>query len=375
VTLKVMVRGAFSIFSGYGNDCLGIARALLRAGVDVYLDPLVLSPPLPPDIAGLLTKELKAPFDLAIHHVDPGQLGQEPHVSRASQCNVAWTMWERSTLDDLNNRGTLRRRLQTSYDLVVSYDDVTSGALEPYCAPSRQYRKGVSQVTVQGGFWPEDWPYFQRNWGSPGTPEDRFAFCMLGQLHQRKDPFVALEAFRELKEEHPVEFEPAELHLKTNLPGLHGGIEAWVPKVRVYYDVWSQAKVMAFYRQMHVLLAPSRGEGKNMPALEFQSTGAPVIATAWGGHTQWLSENYAYPLDFTLVPVRPSLPQCLEARASKEHLKALMLETFRNRGETRLRGFRAAQAIPARCSWDVAIRRLLHHIGYSAPGAPHVDPG
>jgi glycosyltransferase involved in cell wall biosynthesis len=190
---------------------------------------------------------------------------------------------------------------------------------------------------------------------------------MCGVLSERKDPFVTIMAFKELKDEYPEEFEPAELHLKTNAPGLHSMMEQWVPKLRVHYDSWPEDVLKEFYAAQHVLCAPSRGEGKNMPALEFQSTGGAVIATNWGGHKGWLSEEYAYPLDYQLMPLDNN-PYVMNARASKDHMKYLMLHTFRNREEVKRKGELASQVIPQMMSWDTVIEKLYKKINELVPG-------
>ncbi len=353
--MKVLVKVPLNPFSGYGNDGIGIVRALLRAGLDVYLDPTFVSPPLPDDVAYLLTKRLEAPFDLLIHHVDPAQMGISPEARRAAKIAVGWTMWEYTTLDNCKGRTGLKKRLKT-YDMVLGYDGITAAALKPYTTTTAKL--GV----LQGGFWPEQWTPVTRDWHSK-----RFGFCMVGQLHERKDPFCAIQAFKELKDEHPEEFEPAELHLKTNVPGLHIAMQEWVPKLRVHYATWPTEVLRDFYAAQHVLVAPSRGEGKNVPALEMMSTGGAVIATNWGGHTQWLSESYAYPLHYTLVPVAPSTPECMNARASKEHLKMLMLHTFRNRDEVARKAKHASDLIPAMCNWDSVMDRFFAKVAEANP--------
>src|SRR5262245_53033106 len=99
MTVKVLVKGAVSPYTGYGQDTIGIVGALTRLGLDVYLQPSHVDPPLPPAIAALLTKRLEAPFDLLIHHTDPGQLGVSPEAQRASSLAVGWTMWEYTSTD------------------------------------------------------------------------------------------------------------------------------------------------------------------------------------------------------------------------------------------------------------------------------------
>jgi glycogen synthase len=174
-------------------------------------------------------------------------------------------------------------------------------------------------------------------------------------------------AFKELKEEYPEEFEPAELHLKTNTPGLHSAMEQWVPKLRVHYASWPEDVLKEFYATQHVLLAPSRGEGKNMPALEFQCMGGAVIATNWGGHTGWLSPEYAYPLNYTLMPLDHN-PTVFNARADKEHMKALMLHAFRNRAEVKHKADLAADVISQTMSWDSVVQKLYSKVAELVPG-------
>lgn len=339
----VLLKGPLHPYTGYGQDGIGLAQALMQAGIDVYLDPSHVSPPLPGPVAALLTKRQQAPFDLLIHHHDPGSLGISPQARAAARLAVAWTMWEYTSTENLKGRSTLRGRL-SDYDLVIGYDPVSTAALRPHAG---------TLGTLQGGFWPAAWPSVTRDWHGA-----RFGFCMLGQLHQRKDPFVAIQAFKELKQEYPTEFDDAELHLKTTVAGLHPAMQDWCPKLRIHYAVWPEDVVRDFYAAQHCMLLPSRGEGKSVPALEFQSTGGAVIATNWGGPTQWLSREYAYPLDYTLVPEAPTTPGCLSARASKDALKALMLHVYRHRDEVAAKAQIAARVIPAMCSWQVVLRRL-----------------
>lgn len=347
--LRVLVKAPVSVYSGYGNDGIGLCRALMRSGADVYLQPTHVDAPLPDDVLSLLGKRLEAPFDLLIHHVDPAAMGLLSQERSAAKVTVGWSMWEYTNFNNLKGRSKLKRALK-NYDIVFGYDEVTKDCFTPYVGKSTQ------NAVLQGGFLPENWPAMERDWNS-----DRFAFCMVGQLHTRKDPFVSIMAFKELKEENPEEFEPAELHLKTMTPGLHSAMEQWVPKLKVYYESWPEDVLKHFYSQMHVLCAPSRGEGKNMPALEFQSTGGPVIATNWGGHTGWLSSEYAYPLDYTLMPLDDN-PSVSNARADVQHMKRLMLHTFRNRAEVKHKGEIASEVIPQLMSWDAAVENLYRKV-------------
>jgi glycosyltransferase involved in cell wall biosynthesis len=345
--VKILARLPVNPHSGYGQDGIGMLAALVQQGCDVYVDPMHVQSPLPPEVAELFCKRLEPPFDLYLNHTDPGQLVVGDAVRRHSTVTVAWSMWEMTTLDNMPGRSKLRKTLK-DFDLVVGYDSVSTGALDRHVT--------TKAATVQGGYWPKKWPARPRNFDYP-----TLRFCMVGALGPRKDPFVAIDAFRELREEHP-ELD-IELNIKTVTPGLHSGLMDMVPGLRIFYEVWPEDVLRDFYYQQHVLIAPSRGEGKNMPALEMLSTGGTVIATNWGGHTQWLSPTIGYPLDYTVGPVNGDLPNCLWAKASKEHLKQLMLHAYTHRQELARKGDLAANLIPAMCSWPKAIERLMERVG------------
>lgn len=343
--MKVLVKVPLSTYSGYGNDGIGLVQALIRRGADVYLQPTVVQAPIPEDVAFTLTKELKAPFDLVINHVDPKTLNSSDEVKRSSEINIGWTMWEHSNLKNMPGHSKLAKQYK-NFDALVGYDANSSQCLEPY------YKGPI--LTQQGGYDPEEWKYIERDWHS-----DTFHFAMIGVLSDRKNPFAAIQAFSELKNEDSDFDKWARLSLKTTSPGLHSRMEDVYPGLRIFYDTWPTETVHKFYAAQHVLLAPSRGEGKNMPALEFMSTGGTVIATNWGGHTSWLSPQYAYPLDYTLKPVDAKHLDTFNAEASVKHLKELMLHTFRNRDEVRQKGYIASQVIPKLRSWDSVVEDLM----------------
>lgn len=356
-TLKVLLRIPVSPNSGYGNDGIALALALHRAGVDVRLHPTSIAPPIPPTVAALLTKPLDAPFDVLINHVDPGQLECSPEAREACDTTVAWSMWEFSSLQNLKGKSSLRKRLK-EFDALFGYSAVTSEAFKPYLT------KETQAGTLMGGFDPSLWPYVERDWTSP-----RFSFLMHGQLGLRKDPWTAIQAFADLKEEYPEEFEPAEMHIHTTVPGLPKLMEEAIPKLRIHYETWKEDTVREFYKSGHVLISTSRGEGKNLPCLEMLSTGGSTIATNWSGHTNWMSNLYAYPLDYVLRPMNPKKygQECLWAAADKEHLKKLMLECFRNRDEVKHKGELGSQVIPEMFNWDTVIESLFQRLGELFP--------
>lgn len=352
-SVKTLLQIPLSPFTGYGNDGIDMSLALLRAGVDLRLIPTSVQAPIPSAVAQVLTREVKAPFDLGIVHVDPMSIEVKEETSSPVDVMVGWTMWEWTSMHLMPKRSTLRKRIK-HFDAMVAYDAVTAEALKEY------YDGPI--VVQQGGYNPEIWPKVERDWHG-----DEFYFCQIGMLTSRKDPFVSIQAFGMAQQADPEFAKHARLMLKTNVPGLHSKMEDVYPGLRIFYDSWPQDLVREFYAKSHVLLAPSRGEGKNLPALEFLSSGGSVIATNWGGHRGWLHPDYAYPLDYELVSDDLRKPEVLNARASAEHMRDLMLHTFHNRAEVKRKGEIAAQIIPQMSSWDAAVRGLVHALA-DVPG-------
>jgi glycosyltransferase involved in cell wall biosynthesis len=374
--VKVLFRSPLSTQSGYGNDGIGMAMGLINKGIDLRLMPFHVGPPLPSRLVERMLHPVEGPFDFYINHSDPGNFEVGHAARKTSDITLGWTMWEYTTLQNMSREG--RHRLaesMTELDVFVSYDAVTHQAAEHFMGVLEQLpekhpyhlKKRPTHVVAQGGYIPGDWrppvgDEDQRNWSDEGP----FRFCMVGQLHVRKDPMVAISAFKALKDEMGPEFEDAELHLKTNIAGLHPLMEEWCPKLRIHYASWPQEILKQFYYHMNVLLAPSRGEGKNMPALEMLSTAGSVIATNWGGHTTWMDPLYAYPLDYTLAP-EPPFEECMSARASVEHLKELMWHCYTHRSEVKAKGEQGAQLIPRRQNWDTATADMLRIVSDAHP--------
>lgn len=359
--MKVLVKTPFSIFSGYGQDGIGIVRALHRWGCDVYVQPTWVDSPIPEDILPLFAKPLEAPFDLIINHWDPGNLGIGVEARQSCRLAVAWTMWEFAPSPETgtsglvpicNGRTKIRKRLKW-YDLILGYDQVTLDSLAPYIP------KGVATGTLIGGYQSDEWKFAERTW------DGEFMFGMHGALNNRKQPFLVIQAFAALKEEHPEEFASARLAFHTTVPPLFPELNQILAdkRIKVFFEAWDHDTLQAFYAQCHCLVYPSHGEGKNVPALEHMTTGGVVIHTNYGGPTQWLRDDLAYPLPYKLVPVLHNRPDAAHwAMVSEDDLKDAMWHVFTHRDEARQKGELAARVIPAQLDWAVVVEDLFRRI-------------
>lgn len=359
--MRILLRGQFDRYSGYGNDAVDIARHLDKAGVDVVPWPYSIVTGLPEDFVNLLTKRPTkgaGAYDATLQFLPPFGIritdaARKPNIREMglplhiAPVHYGWSMWEkdRLTRDDMRGHGIGQSpwRLLTA---MYGYTEVSVQAFRHY-APKVAYRH------LPGGIDPDLYPVIPRPVGGPTR------FVMVGELHQRKDPFVAIDAFRELKAEKGDDFD-AELHLKTTIPGLHPQIEQWAPGVHVIHDYWPYDQLIEWMGTMTCYVGPSRGEGNLKPPMEFMATGGPVIATYWSGPENWLTPEVGYPLDYQLAHMVPSDPDSpREARADKDHLKQLMWHVHSSRREASEKGRAAAEWIREVADWAKIIGRLL----------------
>jgi glycosyltransferase involved in cell wall biosynthesis len=74
------------------------------------------------------------------------------------------------------------------------------------------------------------------------------------------------------------------------------------PKVNILHGNMTETDIASIYchKKINCLLAPTRGEGYGLPIIEAASSGMPVVATGWSGHTDFLKDDYYTKLDYTL---------------------------------------------------------------------------
>lgn len=356
--MRIAVKTAISPFSGYGMDGIELTQALLRAGHDVVLIPQHVSTPLPPEVTDLLRKPQAAPFDMIIDHQDPSLLGLSPGLVKAAPIRVAASMMEYTSMHPFPeaSRRTLRRRMAT-YSHLAAYDEVTAQAFLPATiediATCHTKTPPPKVFCLQGGFDASGWEFRERDWSGP------IRFLMYGDLaNRRKDPWISLQAFQAVRARRPDLADRSRLILKGSSFGLHPMIEKLCPGIKLVNRTFTPEEMKELVYGCHVLLSPSRGEGKARSCLESLASGIPAVATNWGGMSVWMDEQYAYPLRYVLRPESIKRPRCLNARADVEHLTEVMIDILENPEVAAEKGRQGAKLIPGRTSWDTYVERL-----------------
>ncbi len=126
--------------------------------------------------------------------------------------------------------------------------------------------------------------------------------------------------------------------------------------------VFPHHELGSLYRSADCYVAASRGEGWGLPLIEAMACGLPVIATDWGAHRDFASEENGYLLRSRgLVPARARCPYYQGfswADPDPEHLAALLRHVFENREEAAAKGRRAAADVARRWTWAHAAARI-----------------
>lgn len=371
--MRLLIKAPLSAYSGWGQDGIGLTLAALGRGFEPMLLPLEVVPPLPHPVVQRLAVPLVPPFDLLLAHVAANRANLTTGEIRTSKVRVLWSMWEWTSFQNHPAVDSINSNLR-SFDLIVAYDPVSEKAFRELLGSDRPL------LQIQGGYDPTPWCLVERHWRPP------IRFFVAGHLTDRKNPVAALNAFSQLMEEYGPERFNAELHFKIvdrDNPFLSirdqkevltvDGSELTPParefadlargrnRVFLHSGTWSKSVLARFYSQMHCLVAPSRGEGKNLVALEFLSTGGTVIATDIGGHSVWIDESYAYRLRCSSRPATWPVPTARshEAEPDFEHLKELMWRVYSDPECAGSKGRLASSVIPIRCDWNAAFSRLM----------------
>jgi glycosyltransferase involved in cell wall biosynthesis len=140
------------------------------------------------------------------------------------------------------------------------------------------------------------------------------------------------------------------------------------PQVHLLQDDWTPGQIVSLYQACQAFVLPSRGEGFGLPAAEAMLHQLPVIATGWGGHTDFCTPQTAWLVRHTLQPAQShmGLPGSLWAEPDRAHL-AELLETLPHlpADALRQRTQAARQQVQANYTWaGVAqrTRQALEHL-------------
>lgn len=279
--MKLLFKGHFDVISGYGACAVEMCVNFERVGIDVYPVAMDIDFELPREFTDLFTKKEPKYMDAAIVFALPNELTIDDNWKKRVKKRIAYTMWEQTRLSE---------DLWRYYKSYENYNELW--------VPCEMNKIPFSEITdipikvMSLGVDTKFYKFENRDWKN-----GPLKYCMNGALGYRKGVFEVLEAYRMLTEKHPKW--NVELHLKTS-QGFVKDFAKIAPNIFINMEIFDLNQMRKFYNSMHVMLAPSRGEGFHRPPLEFMSTGGLVITTNWGGSEIWFKEGCCLEVKHTL---------------------------------------------------------------------------
>lgn len=142
--------------------------------------------------------------------------------------------------------------------------------------------------------------------------------------------------------------------------------DAEFPRVQIYDSDWTPGQIAGLYATCDALVAPSRAEGFGLPMAEAMLHRLPVIATGWGGHTDFCTPELAWLIDYQLQPAQTHLGQrySLWAEPDCAHLAQLLRTVYALPPDPRReRTERARAHVLQRYTWAQVVQRTQAALG------------
>ena len=140
------------------------------------------------------------------------------------------------------------------------------------------------------------------------------------------------------------------------------------PPIILLRDYVGEAQMPQLYAAAQAFVLPTRGEGFGRPMLEAMACGLPTLATNWGGHLDFMTNENAYLIQCQApVPVAaandlPVFNGHAWAEPDVNHLRSLMRQVFTRREEAAARSARARQDVVAGFDLGQVHARFLREV-------------
>lgn len=265
----VLFRGALTSYSGYGTATLALIEELDKSiPMDLGLVAVEATNGMPKAVADILQRPLVKTIHCFIDFVPTfsvkGRL-QETF-------SVLYTMIETDRFTS-----NIKEDFLKSYHLIIVCNKLSQKVLGDLV--------GIDKVKVVPlGIDTNYWKYKERKL------KKKIRFACVGYMNKRKGIDLTLKAFKKVSKKYDctLDIHTTGLPIRKKLYDFKG--------VNLISQTLDKDDLRDFYYNHDVLICSSRGEGANLPAVEFLSTGGSVIASRWAGHEMFMSRDYAYPV-------------------------------------------------------------------------------
>jgi glycosyltransferase involved in cell wall biosynthesis len=214
--------------------------------------------------------------------------------------------------------------------------------------------------------------YFHPGIEGHPNPYGDFVFLANFEWGERKEPWLLLRAFNEtFRRDDPVRLvckminkDPG-VRVKDEIAKLQlserGG------RIDYLFNIdFPHYQLGSLYRSADCFVSAGRGEGWDMPLMEAMACGLSSIATDWGAHEAFVTDEISYPLRVRgTVPAVAKCPYYVGfewADPDPDHLRHLLRYVFEHQDEAAEKGRRAAATMVARWTWDQAAAKIVERL-------------
>ena len=356
------VFGFLSGSFGLGVTARAYVRLLRESGLPVWpVDVLAGSARSAPDVSfpeKLATLTDPAPYPVNLFIMNAGDLARvigtsPPAVQSWDRVNCALPFWELSEVP------------AEAVSILEAFDIVFAGSRFNYDSYARQLSGPMVRYVPHPLYLESEERCDRTRWG---LRSDATVFLMSFDMASdvnRKNPFGAIEAFQRAfpsSDDMTLLIKVNGTHLDeaygAHLAELEGRA-ARDGRIRLIDEVLPYADVLSLYQSCDAYVSLHRAEGLGLCLLESMWLGKPVIATAWSGNMEFMTDQNSCLVGCSFVPVQGSTQEayrrqniCSQSRWAEPDLEQAA-RWMRRLGEDR----ELRRRIGARAAADIVKRQ------------------
>jgi glycosyltransferase involved in cell wall biosynthesis len=203
-------------------------------------------------------------------------------------------------------------------------------------------------------------------------PHDTFLFCFIFDflsIFERKNPLAVITAFhRAFGPDEPVHLVIKTINSERNPLGWNRlAFAAQDPRIHLIDSTMTREETIDLLRCSDAYISLHRSEGFGFTIAEAMALGKPVIATDYGGNTDFLDEETGFPVRYMLRELTedfgPYAKGNVWAEPDLEHAAAQMRFVYENAAEAYKRGAAAAKRIKERFSCQTIGNLMREQLG------------
>lgn len=354
--------------SGYAKACRNDIFALLSQGIPVTIQPISFEdckPVLGKDgdvLSSLVSKEID--YNVVMVRTTPEFWGKYKEPGKVM---VNHTIWETTKLHPewipyINNNAD-KVLVATEWNAQVFKD---SGVTIPIgCVPHCIDKNDDDMIK----------PYHVAN-----VSDDTYLFGFVSQWTERKDPLSLLKAYWYAFQNN----ENVALVMKTYRSNYTDSekdvIRSTIKRLKsmmvfdnfpkLYYisDMLTEDEMRCLFKRIDCYVSLDRGEGWGLSPFQAGAYGKPVIATGFGGVTEYLKEDNSYLVNYTLTPTH-GMPwsrwyksEQLWAQADVHNGAQLMRTVYENQASAKDVGLKLQTYIHDNFNYEVIGKKMIKEI-------------